>query len=130
MEREEAIDIVKDTITYNIKSPRVREALEILIPELENNDENLRKTLIKLFTEDPGQQYGGYTKEKILAWLEKQGENEHTWSKEDEKMIDDIRDEIYPYGECPDYPTDEERDYYYNHKKMVDWLDALKSQSK
>lgn len=90
MEREEAIDIVKDTITYNISSPRVREALETLIPELEKNDENLRKTLIKLFTEDPGQQYGGYTKEKILAWLEKQGEQKSVWGEEDECRFNNL----------------------------------------
>lgn len=60
----------------------------------------------------------------------KESEDEYTWSKEDEKMIDSIIDEIYPIGECPDYPTIEEQDYYYNLEKMVDWLKSLKSRFK
>lgn len=134
MNREKAIEIVRSNFP-NGRS-QLSEALITLIPELKESGDEKMIRLIKtaLCTQSVvlAEYYKRHniTEEEIFAWLEKQGENKHTWSKEDEKMINDIRDEIYPYGKCPDYPTKEEQDYYYEHKKMVDWLDALKSQSK
>lgn len=48
------------------------------------------------------------------------------WSEEDEEILDSIIEYVMPYGECPDYPTDEEREYFYEGNKKVEWLKSLK----
>lgn len=53
-----------------------------------------------------------------------------TWSEEDEKILDSIIDFVMPIGECPDYPTDEEKEYYYEGDRKVDWLKSLKERLK
>ena len=139
MDRKEAIEVVKKNWP-NSGYTRLCEALETLIPELkESEDEKIRKEIISNFNETidnirseeiiPHESKVLIGKmQKWIDWLEKQGEQKHKWSEKDEKMIDNIIDEVYPYGECPDYPTDEERDYYYEHQDMVDWLESLKTQ--
>ena len=53
--------------------------LEILFPELqENEDEKIRKDLIKWINEFPDTIWRGHYKKDVIAWLEKQGE---TWIK-------------------------------------------------
>lgn len=47
------------------------------------------------------------------------------WSDEDEKMLKSIIEDVTPVGECPDYPTDEEREYYYNGQDKTNWLKDL-----
>lgn len=67
------------------------------------------------------------------AWLKKQGEQngqKSTWSEEDEKILNDIIGIIRPFGECPDYPTGEDRVYYYGRQKKIDWLTSLKKRIK
>ena len=65
---------------------------------------------------------------KWILWLEKQKPT--YWSEKDIKMIDDIIDEVRPLGECPDYLTDRDREYYYKGQDMVDWLERLKKYGK
>jgi len=54
-------------------------------------------------------------------------EQKPTWSEEDEKILNDIIGIIRPFGECPDYPTGEDRVYYYGRQKKIDWLKSLKT---
>lgn len=70
MERKEAIEIVKNE---HFQNGLLLEALKTLIPELQNEDERIRKTLIRLFTEDGAKNYGVLTKEQVITWIEKQG---------------------------------------------------------
>lgn len=51
-----------------------------------------------------------------------------TWSEEDKKILNSIIEEIRPVGECPDYPTDEEREYFYESNRKVNWLKSIKPQ--
>lgn len=86
--------------------------LESLFPELkESEDERIRKTLIEYFNAYPKDYFGGLKKSYLLAWLEKQGEEDKiealrteyekgradvitkiksSWSEEDEKMCKNI----------------------------------------
>ena len=66
--------------------------------------------------------YEWYPEKKEL----KEIESKPAWSEDDEKMLNKIIDELTPYGECPDYPSDEDREYYYIRPKMVDWLKSIK----
>lgn len=85
MERKEALEVIKNHSSF----PILREALEALIPELENEDEKIRKTLIKLFTEVGAVQYCGVTSKQIIAWLEKQDEQKSAeWSEADKGFVD------------------------------------------
>ena len=62
--------------------------------------------------------------DKLL--FEKQGEQKPAWSEKDEKMLTSIIDDVMPFGECPDYPTEEERKYYYEGQEKVEWLESLR----
>lgn len=78
MNRNEAIKLVREY--YPSSGKDLNEALETLIPELkENEDEMIRKAIIRHF--QVGTEYtsfSGFSKDKILAWLEKQDKkNEH-----------------------------------------------------
>lgn len=53
-------------------------------------------------------------------------EQKPSWSDEDEEILNSVIEEIMPFGECPHYPTDEDREYYYSRAKMIDWLKSLK----
>ena len=66
----------------------MKEFVDYLIPELkEGGDERIRKKLISYFSNIQGfssLEYNyGITKEEVVAWLEKQGEQKPTWSEED-----------------------------------------------
>ena len=56
-------------------------------------------------------------------------EQKCVWSEEDEKMLNSIIEDVMPCGECPDYPTDEEREYYYYGNKKVEFLKSLRPQN-
>lgn len=77
MDRNKAIEIVKSH--YPANKQMLNEALEFLIPELkESEDEKIRKNLIELFhdtvSNDEIFSDYGLDKTEVLAWLEKQGE--------------------------------------------------------
>ena len=70
---ERAKNLHKDAIDMgeNIRAKQC----EIIFPELkEDEDERIRKTLIEYFNVYPKDYYGELKKSHILAWLEKQGE--------------------------------------------------------
>ena len=118
---EEALERARDMLSY--KEVR-QEDMEYLFPELkEDEDEKIRKEIIRIvdgyFPDKASTQ-----REKYIAWLEKK--EQVAWSKKDIKMIDSIIEEVRPCGECPDYPTDEERDYFYKGQDRVEWLERLK----
>lgn len=75
MEREEAIKIVKSH--YPANKQMLNEALEFLIPELkESEDERIRKALVRFHKSTID--VDGIKGEEIVAWLEKQG-SEPNW---------------------------------------------------
>ena len=53
-------------------------------------------------------------------------EQKPVWSEKDERILNSIIDDVRPLGEYPDYPSDEEREYFYEGYKKVDWLKSLK----
>ena len=78
MEREEAINLVKQVLPCLNIDEKIREGFETLIPELkENEDERIRMALIKLMTV-AGENYvrsaTGFEKEQLIAYLERQQE--------------------------------------------------------
>ena len=122
--------------------------IDCIFPELvESEGEKMRKELIENFkwysvnspeTIKWGRDDNLLVKD-IIAWLEKQSEQKpveenkgniekisSNWSEEDEKMLTSIIEDVMPCGECPDYPTDEERKYFYEGNRKVAWLKSLK----
>jgi len=78
MEKKEAMKILKD---FHDKSAlfSVRTALDVIIPELkESEDEVIRKAIIDFFNEPGRKEYilNGFTVDDCIAWLEKQKELE------------------------------------------------------
>lgn len=43
-------------------------------------------------------------------------------------MLNSIIEDVMPCGECPDYPTEEEKEYFYKGQDKVDWLKSLQPQ--
>lgn len=72
----------------------------------------------------------GITQYQITNWLKKYinvvNQTSVKWSEDDERILDSIIEEVMPCGECPDYPTDEEREYFYEGNRKVEWLKSLK----
>lgn len=74
---DEALERAKNTIEVNQAIPDIVECVESLFPELsESEDEKIRKVIIEHFAGSHSSMYPykGFTKEQIIAWLEKQGE--------------------------------------------------------
>ena len=97
MNREEAIKIVKSH--YPANKQMLNEALEFLIPELkESEDEKIRKDLITFLDEiwhlGKNANFDKWDKSDCsnwIAWLEKQGEQKPVeWSEYDEHKVKDI----------------------------------------
>ena len=65
----------------------LKENLEDIFPELKENDERIRKDLIKAISTYT--QFANRPSNEIIAWLEKQGEQKPAWSEEDEEMFKD-----------------------------------------
>lgn len=72
----------------------------------------------------------GYEWDDENKELKKIGQILPTWSEEDEKILNSIIEDVTPYGECPDYPTDEEREYFYGGDRKVNWLKSIKDKMK
>lgn len=70
MTRKEAINIIKSATVY---TPEEMEALETLIPELrESEDERIRKFICSIIDNLEPKDFVGVKKMNVLAWLEKQ----------------------------------------------------------
>lgn len=60
---------------YEVGDKDYADELNYIFPELkESEDEKIRKTLIEYFNAYPKDYFGGLKKSYIVAWLEKQGE--------------------------------------------------------
>ena len=76
MEREEAINLIKQVLPCLNIDEKIREGFVTLIPELaESEDERVRKALIDGIRQIRCK--NGVTQEQMLAWLEKQKEQKH-----------------------------------------------------
>lgn len=90
MTKEEATKILKD---FHDKSAlfSVRTALETLCPELkEPDDREIKKALLNYMTkmwENSLDDVCGVHVGDVIAWLERQGEQKPTWTKEDDVRL-------------------------------------------
>jgi len=108
MERKEAIEVIKKNWPDS-SFTMLREALETLIPELkESEDESVRKFIIKIFKDS---QRDGISEvimpeqyDKIFAWLEKQGEQK--------LPIEKLSSEMKTVGESLGFTNQEECNRY------------------
>ena len=119
MTREEAIEIVKKN--WPEGRHQIKEALEFLVPELkESDDERIRKWIISVIEEVKTDDDWCVDQRKCadaLAWLEKQKEKEPTeWSEEDELMLNSIIDVLKLTNGAA--------------QMKIDWLKSLRPQSK
>lgn len=87
MDRKEAIRVVKDN--WPEGRHQLKEALEILIPELkESEDEKIRKELIQFFSDKDEEDYEGlHPMAQIVAWLENQGQVKESIISQHENKI-------------------------------------------
>lgn len=129
---KEVLAKAQEAITY-LPDPALKTWLESVFPELkEDEDERTRKEIIEfldniwhLGKNANLEKWDKCDCSKWICWLEKQ--EKAGWSEKDIKMIDSIIEEVRPCGECPDYPTDDDREYYYEGQDRVDWLERLKN---
>ena len=95
--------------------------VEQVFPELaESEDERVRKAMIGFFKHEREEGitvlHYGVNIERMIAWLENQGEQKPTWSEEDENRIN----RLIAYFEDKESFTAEDDVVY------ADWLKALK----
>lgn len=133
---EQALERARNIRFGNPQSATANTVCEEIFPELkESEDERIRKWCISHFREcfrvtKDNVEYQEYLNNKVIPWLERLGEQKPTWSEEDEKILNSIIEDVMPIGECPDYPTDEEREYYYEGDRKVEWLKSIKDKLK
>ena len=122
MNREEAIKILRDVHDDSLFS--VRNALETLIPELKESEDEKIIDAIKHGLKCLGWEHvDGIKIADMIAWLEKQGEQKPDWSEEDKKMFVNVIDSITIADCCcDDMYVDAKKAY----KEELDWLKSLK----
>ena len=123
----EALERARDYYKANLKLDKADEnlVLEEIFPELaESEDEKIRKAIRGWIYTRPSQFFdGGFSKEEMLAWLEKQGEQilansvktckdeqKPAWSEEDEEEFQIAIDTLVKAGQY----------------SSADWLKSLK----
>lgn len=135
---EQALERARNIRFGNPQSATANTVCEEIFPEIkESEDERIRKAILALVTQS-GHILSPMNQKSMIGWLKKQGEQKPTdkvgpklaWSEEDEKMLNSIIEDVMPVGECPDYPTDEEREYYYEGDRKVNWLKSIKDKLK
>lgn len=86
MNREEAIEIVRKLYHDSLFLKKDKEAIETLIPELkESEDEKIRKAIIECVKNYGPSSANPQLFKNMLAWLEKQGK-ETSWKPSKEEM--------------------------------------------
>jgi len=81
---DEALEKARQLCAYPTTKPFIND-LQDLFPELkESEDEQIREYLIRYIDNT---MKSSELKSKLLAWLEKQGEQKPTWSEEDEEFL-------------------------------------------
>ena len=106
-----------------IRVNRLRRQLKHIFPELqESKDEKIRKELIAIYSVGAkvNAKTGDIPDKDIVAWLEKQGQKETTWNKEDEENINNI---LYVFNQLKDTSFYKEDDTV---EKVINWLKSLK----
>ena len=103
-----------------IRVKRLRRQLEHIFPELkESKDEKIKREIVAYINE-----LADLKNEKIptkwLDWLEKQGQKETTWNKEDEENVNNI---LYVFNQLKDTSFYKEDD---TAEKIINWLKSLK----
>ena len=115
---DEALEKARQLCAYPTTKPFISD-LQDLFPELkENEGERIRKKIIATIHLYYGEPLEDEAKEMIF-WLEKQCEQNHVWSREDEKCIrlsTDIIDSSLRAGLCVQLDRD----------RCVDWFKSLK----
>jgi hypothetical protein len=88
----EGIQEILDSGEDSIKMSRLKLRLQGIFPELtESEDERIRKSLISHFRNNSvSESWSGINVKKVLAWLEKQGEQSSTDKVEPKFMVGDI----------------------------------------
>lgn len=126
---DNAIKVIKDNLdalneitetganTVNIQS--IRNCFYRAFPELQSEDEKIRKELIEHFRWN-AQILNCITNQDVIAWLEKQGLKETTWNKEDEENINNV---LYILNQLKETSPYEEDDIA---EKTINWLKSLK----
>lgn len=67
------------------------EGNKIILTKTESEDEKIRKALIEYFNEQCDMSdWNGVYGYQVIAWLEKQGEQNPAWSEEDENRLTNI----------------------------------------
>ena len=122
---KEALKAVKELQEANPSDDGIQNWVNEKFPELrENEDERIRK-IITLCLEEcvHSDIIRDYEKDECLAWFKKQAKKSSKWSKEDEKMVNDIIaaiDALYYHGMVNWLKG------IYCHE-MVNWLKGIKS---
>ena len=103
-----------------IRVKRLRRQLEHIFPELkESKDEKIKREIVAYINE-----LADLKNEKIptkwLNWLEKQGQKETTWNKEDEENMNNI---LYVFNQLKDTSFYKEDN---TAEKIINWLKSLK----
>ncbi len=120
------VEAVKELQEANPSDEGIQKWVKDNVPELkESEDERIRKLLVEAVIQVLQDQYcsnRGVSKEKVIAWLEKQGGQESVWSEEDERksqlltlMCDDTK------GDSATYST-----MYREMEELKTWLKSLK----
>ena len=106
---------------YKTANSNQRYVLESLFPELkESEDERIRKALIKFHKSTID--VDGIKGEDIIAWLEKQGEQNPAWSEEDSIRLQRIIDFLW-------HNRKGDTDTIYQQEQDIDWLKSLRPQN-
>lgn len=119
-EKAKAYDeaLKKASAAHKDEDRHLKATLERIFPELkESDDKRIKKDLIQLFDEFPGTIWRGHYKKDIIAWLEKQGEQEElqVYETKDGKTI--------TYSETDGYKFVEPK------FKIGDWVVFIASES-
>jgi len=96
-----------------------KKAAEFIFPELkESEDEKIRKSLIDLIKGiDSWNYFLGISREQMISWLEKQGEQKPSWNEIDEKNLSTIVNVIHGGTHLA-------------YENEIDWLKSLKDRIK
>ena len=99
---DKALERAKGVIEQNPLMEYLKKGIEYIFPELkESEDERIRKIIYGWIYTQPSEFFeGGFSKEEMLTWLEKQGHDGKKWIYEDvyikekEQLIQDGIDEV------------------------------------
>ena len=123
---DEALEKAKSVIKQNPLMEYLKKGIEYIFPELaESEDEKIKKLLIEAVIQVLQDQYcsnRGVSKEKVVAWLEKQGQ---TFTKKDVddaylKGICDAKQELEK--QCDHKPADKAEPKF----KIGEWITIKK----